>query len=254
MVNARVLLIMAWIGCSPAGATPDNTSTPAPIALLPFTATYQAQLYAPMRLNARAQIDYQQQDQLWRYRLKTENFWASISEQSLLQITPHTSDKTDTLIRPERYRYRSRILGLTETRQIEYDDHLAQLTVQVDDEAHRYATVIEGQRVYDPLSFQVDLRYRLVNAQFDTQQPYQVIRYNRPVTYYLTAVDEQPLSVAGRLFQSLHIRQHSSKDQYTDLWLASGFQYIPLQIQTYKQGKLTAQFTLEHATLGQQRL
>jgi hypothetical protein len=100
--------------------------------------------------------------------------------------------------------------------------------------------------VWDPLSFQLALM-RDINPD-QLRYSYQVIHRGEIKTYIFTRQQDDVLEI-DEIFYDTVLLQREHNGRLTKFWLAKDYQYVPLQIERYKNNKLETRITLDSVNI-----
>ena len=117
--------------------------------------------------------------------------------------------------------------------------------VQGDYAGAAFTETVQGA-VWDPLSVQLALMRDMV-----TKQPpfhYQVIHHGQLKQYDFEPLANDTLEI-NEVFYDAVVLQRKHNNRLTRFWLAKDYQYIPLQIETYKNGELDTRILLDSVNI-----
>jgi len=143
------------------------------------------------------------------------------------------------------YRYRQTGSKKNRNTQFHIDWHGETGQVQGNYAGTAFSETVQGA-VWDPLSVQLALMRDLAMKQPPFR--YQVIHHGALKQYDFEALADDTLEI-DEVFYDAVVLQRKHNNRLTRFWLAKDYQYIPLQIENYKNGELDTRILLDSVTI-----
>lgn len=205
--------------------------------LTPYSATYAAHVYGvPLTMQQTLQQD---QNQYWQLKNHGSLLFATVEEQVRFGVDGAT-------VQPLRYDH-TNDLNKSRNCHMQFDSGRQTVT----DREHGDTPIPDHWNLWDPLSFQIQLRLDLIrNAGAFEQQVYPQVLRGR-IRYYLVSNEgEEALETDLGTFHTIKLKQYRPhKDEYTLIWFAKDQDYLILRMQRVEKGKVNYQIDLKQADI-----
>lgn len=127
---------------------------------------------------------------------------------------------------------------------------------RVTDDRHTDLPIPADDSLWDPLSFQVQLRLDLMNSDkhFD-QKTYPQILRGKIRHYQVDNLGDDQLNTELGTFATVKVKQYRpDRGDYTLIWLAREWDYMILRLQHIEAGKISYQIDLQRAVMNGRQL
>lgn len=226
-----ILAFFITMGAS-AWATPPGTS--------PFIADIVAKRHGALTFKAKGTLSFQQaSDQSWSLKLQAKGGPVKVLEETTFRLI-------DGNLKPINYQQDIRALFFKEQIDWSFDWNASKLSGRVNGDPYSY-TLVNGMN--SPNSFQVAMRQDI--AQGAKKVDYPFMKFKRPSHIYFAVIGEERLSLGDTKVDTIIIEQTAplrSKERKL-IWIAPGYDYIPVKFETKREGKLKESLEVTRLTL-----